>query len=67
MRPASGSPSRPAIDLGAIVNAADTPEQRAWDEIVRRDGLKAALAWRDRRYDERLAGEVRPDGDPEPA
>jgi enoyl-CoA hydratase len=43
------------IDLGAIVNAADTPEQREWDEIVRRDGLKAALAWRDRRYDERLA------------
>ncbi len=44
------------IDLGAIVNAADTPEQREWDEIVRRDGLKAALAWRDRRYDERLGG-----------
>ena len=45
------------IDLGAIINAADTPEQREWDEIVRRDGLKAALAWRDKRYDERLAGE----------
>jgi enoyl-CoA hydratase/carnithine racemase len=43
------------IDLGAIINAADTPEQREWDEIVRRDGLKAALAWRDRRYDERLS------------
>ena len=42
------------IDLGAIINAADTAEQREWDEIVRRDGLKAALAWRDRRYDERL-------------
>jgi enoyl-CoA hydratase len=42
------------IDLGAIINAADTPEQREWDTIVRRDGLKAALAWRDRRYDERL-------------
>ena len=41
------------LDLGAIINAADTPEQREWDEIVRRDGLKAALAWRDRRYDER--------------
>ncbi len=45
------------LDLGAIVNAADTPEQREWDAIVRRNGLKAALAWRDRRYDERLAGE----------
>jgi enoyl-CoA hydratase len=43
------------LDLGAIVNAADTPEQREWDSIVRRDGLKAALVWRDRRYDERLA------------
>ena len=27
---------------------------REFDEIVRRDGLKAALAWRDARYDERL-------------
>ncbi len=45
------------IELGAIVNAADTPEQREWDTIVRRDGLKAALAWRDRRYDERLAND----------
>jgi enoyl-CoA hydratase len=43
------------LDLGAIINAADTPEQREWDAIVRRDGLRAALAWRDRRYDERLA------------
>ena len=43
------------LDLGAIINAADTPEQREWDTIVRRDGLKAALAWRDGRYDERLA------------
>jgi enoyl-CoA hydratase len=45
------------IDLGAIINAADTPEQREWDDIVRRDGLKAALAWRDRRYEERLGGD----------
>jgi enoyl-CoA hydratase len=44
------------LDLGAIINAADTPEQREWDAIVRRDGLRAALAWRDARYDERLAG-----------
>jgi enoyl-CoA hydratase len=43
------------LDLGAIINAADTPEQREWDSIVRRDGLRAALAWRDRRHDERLA------------
>jgi len=50
------------LDLGAIINAADTPEQREWDAIVRRDGLKAALAWRDQRYDERLAeGRARTD------
>ena len=42
------------LDLGAIINAADTPEQREWDAIVRRDGLKAALAWRDQRYEERV-------------
>ena len=53
------------IDLGAIINAAGTPEQREWDTIVRRDGLKAALAWRDRRYDERLAGGER-DADANP-
>jgi hypothetical protein len=29
---------------------------REFDAIVRADGLKAALAWRDRRYEERLAG-----------
>jgi enoyl-CoA hydratase len=56
------------LDLGAIINAADTPEQREWDAIVRRDGLKAALAWRDRRYDERLAESGRGEsaGRPEP-
>lgn len=43
------------LDLGAIINAADSLEQREWDVIVRRDGLRAALAWRDRRYDDRLA------------
>jgi len=50
------------LDLGAIINAADTPEQRAWDTIVRRDGLKAALAWRDARYDERLAERGKAEG-----
>jgi enoyl-CoA hydratase/carnithine racemase len=44
------------LDLGSILNAAGTPEQREWDEIVRRDGLKAALAWRDRRYDAESPG-----------
>ena len=38
------------LDLSAILNASETPEQREFDEIVARDGLKAALAWRDSRY-----------------
>jgi enoyl-CoA hydratase len=44
------------LDLSAILNAADTPEQRQFDEIVAAQGLKAALAWRDSRYGENLAG-----------
>jgi enoyl-CoA hydratase len=56
------------LELGSIINAADTPEQREWDDIVRRDGLKAALAWRDRRYDGRLSGSTGTGGplDPTP-
>jgi enoyl-CoA hydratase len=38
------------LDISAILNAADTPEQREFDAIVARDGLRAALAWRDSRY-----------------
>jgi len=38
------------LDLSAILNAADTPEQREFDRIVKEQGLKAALAWRDSRY-----------------
>ena len=38
------------LDLSAILNAADTPEQQEFDRIVAADGLKAALAWRDSRY-----------------
>jgi enoyl-CoA hydratase len=38
------------LDISAILNSAETPEQRQFDEIVRKDGLKAALAWRDSRY-----------------
>jgi enoyl-CoA hydratase len=43
------------LDLSAILNAAETPEQRQFDEIVSTQGLKAALAWRDSRYGEHLA------------
>ena len=38
------------LDISAILNAADTPEQREFDQIVTAQGLKAALAWRDARY-----------------
>jgi enoyl-CoA hydratase len=44
------------LDLSAILNAADTPEQREFDRIVAAEGLKAALKWRDSRYGEGLAG-----------
>ncbi len=45
------------LDLSAILNAADTPEQREFDRIVAKDGLKAALKWRDSRYGD-LGGEA---------
>ncbi len=42
------------LDLQSMINMSAT--QREFDAVVRRDGLKAALAARDQRYDERLAG-----------
>lgn len=44
------------LDLSAILNAAETPEQQEFDRIVAAQGLKAALAWRDARYGEQLGG-----------
>jgi enoyl-CoA hydratase len=41
------------LDVQSFVNMSET--SREFDAIVRRDGLKAALAWRDARYDERLS------------
>ena len=41
------------LDLQSFVNMSATA--REFDAVVRRDGLKAALAWRDARYEERLA------------
>src|SRR3954469_6286538 len=43
------------LDLSAMLNAADTPEQQEFDRIAAEQGLKAALAWRDSRYGEGLA------------
>lgn len=42
------------LDISVTINAAQTPEQEEFDRIVRTDGLKAALAWRDARYGEVL-------------
>ena len=44
------------LDLSSMLNAAETPEQREFMEIVKSQGLKAALAWRDNRYGEVLGG-----------
>jgi len=50
------------LDVQSFINLSET--SRAFDAIVRRDGLKAALAWRDARYDERLNDAGRPDHGP---
>jgi len=42
------------LDLQAFINMSEAA--REFGGIVRAQGLKAALAWRDRRYDEGLAG-----------
>jgi enoyl-CoA hydratase len=42
------------LDISAMLNAADTPEQQEFDEIAATQGLKAALKWRDSRYGEGL-------------
>jgi enoyl-CoA hydratase len=41
------------LDLQSFVNMSETA--REFDAVVRRDGLKAALSWRDARYEERPA------------
>jgi enoyl-CoA hydratase len=48
------------LDLQSFVNMSAT--SREFDAIVRRDGLKAALAWRDERYEERLSDAGRSSG-----
>ncbi|HEX2470335.1 MAG TPA: enoyl-CoA hydratase/isomerase family protein [Candidatus Limnocylindrales bacterium] len=48
------------LDVQSFINMSETA--REFDRIVQGEGLKAALAWRDRRYDERLAeGDRTPD------
>jgi enoyl-CoA hydratase len=44
------------LELSALLNASESPEQREFEEIAAREGLKAALRWRDARYGELLDG-----------
>ena len=45
------------LDLQSFINMSETA--REFDAIVQSEGLKAALAWRDQRYEERLAEQGR--------
>jgi enoyl-CoA hydratase len=47
------------LDLQSFINMSETA--REFDAIVQSEGLKAALAWRDKRYEERLAEQGRTD------
>ncbi len=38
------------LDISALLNGADTEEQRQFHRVVEAEGLQAALAWRDARY-----------------
>lgn len=38
------------LDISAMINSANTPEQQEFDRIAAENGLKAALVWRDERY-----------------
>jgi enoyl-CoA hydratase len=41
---------RANLDLAVQIENLETPERREFQEITRRDGLKAAIAWRDARF-----------------
>jgi enoyl-CoA hydratase len=49
------------LDLQSFINMSETA--REFDRIVQSEGLNAALAWRDRRYDERLSEQGRAPGE----
>ena len=40
------------LEISAILNATETPEGREFNRITAEQGLKAALAWRDGRYED---------------
>ena len=42
---------RAGVDLDVEITCLDTPDRQRFREVSRREGLKAALAWRDARFD----------------
>jgi enoyl-CoA hydratase len=36
-----------AFELDVLIETSDSPEARAFNEVLRRDGVKAAIAWRE--------------------
>jgi len=40
---------RQALDLDVQIETTETPESRTFKEILTRDGVKAAIAWREAR------------------
>ena len=42
---------RAALEVDVIITTLDTPDRLQFREISKRDGLKAALAWRESRFD----------------
>ena len=43
---------RAAVDLDVTITTLDTPDRARFRESSKRDGLKAALAWRESRFDD---------------
>ena len=39
-----------ALEAGCLIEAAEVPEREEFMEIARKEGLKAAIAWRDGRF-----------------
>ena len=39
-----------ALDVDVQITSLDTPDRNTFREISKRDGLKAALAWRESRF-----------------
>ena len=39
-----------ALDIDVQIESMETPERRTFNDINRREGLKAAIAWRESRF-----------------